>query len=111
MNIFDSCFVYIKEETFRNSDTRSCVVVKMCSIFVFLAFLWNVVTGIMIAQFLDKRGIPMNFRLLRYKVFGYVRKYKEFTIKETGSVGPLYMSFNISLAVFVFFFIFTLLLL
>ncbi|MBT4485359.1 MAG: hypothetical protein HOC71_16965 [Candidatus Latescibacteria bacterium] len=85
--------------------------VRTFSILVFLALAWNIITGVMIAMYLDKRGIPMNFRLLRYRVFGYAQKYKKLTIKETGSIGPLYISFNISLATFIFLFIFTLFLL
>ena len=93
------------------NEQRKSTVIRLFSILVFLALAWNVFSGIMIAQYLDKRGIPMNFRLLRYRVFGYAQKYKEFTIEETGRPGPLYMSFFVSLIVFVSLFFFTLILL
>ncbi len=49
-----------------------------------------VVFSIMIVHQLSRRGIKINFFLLRLYIIKYVHQYKQLTIKETGKPGPLY---------------------
>jgi hypothetical protein len=49
-----------------------------------------VVFSIMIVHQLTRRGVKINFFLLRLYVIKYIHQYKQLTLKETGRVGPLY---------------------
>lgn len=55
---------------------------------VFVAF--YVVFSMMIVHALSKRGVKINFLLLRLFLIEYISQYKEITMKETGKPGPLY---------------------
>jgi len=63
-----------------------------------LCVLWGVVDAILIAVALDKRGVRVNMLLFRLYCFRYLNQYKEVTLKETGSVGPLYHSYIASMS-------------
>jgi len=68
----------------------------MSTVFLFvaiLAALWGVVTFILIAAALEKRGIHVNMFLARLFFFRYLNQYKSATMSETGRVGPLYGSY------------------
>jgi len=41
-------------------------------------------------QQLSKRGVKINFVLLRLYLIKYISQYKQITLKETGKIGPLY---------------------
>jgi len=49
-----------------------------------------VIFSIMIVNEVSKRGIKINFFLLRLYIIKYIHQYKQLTKKETGKVGPLY---------------------
>lgn len=49
-----------------------------------------VVFSIMIVHQLSKRGIKINFFLLRLYIIKYIHQYRKTTIEETGKIGPLY---------------------
>lgn len=49
-----------------------------------------VIFSIMIVQELSKRGIKINFFLLRLYIIKYIHQYRKITKDETGKVGPLY---------------------
>ncbi len=49
-----------------------------------------VVFSMMIVHEVSKRGIKINFFLLRLYVIKYIHQYKQITRQETGKVGPLY---------------------
>jgi hypothetical protein len=49
-----------------------------------------VVFSIMIVHELSKRGVKINFILLRLYLIKYIHQYKQLTLKETGKIGPLY---------------------
>ena len=53
----------------------------------------GIVTSIMIASFLSKRGVRINYLFIRLFIFRYVRQYREITIEETGKPGPLFYWF------------------
>jgi hypothetical protein len=49
-----------------------------------------VVFSMMIVHEVSKRGVKINFFLLRLYIIKYIDQYKKLTRKETGKVGPLY---------------------
>ncbi len=49
-----------------------------------------VVFSIMIVNEVSKRGIKINYFLLRLYIIKYIHQYRQLTKKETGKVGPLY---------------------
>ena len=49
-----------------------------------------VVFSIMIVNEVSKRGIKINFFLLRLYIIKYIHQYRKITKEETGKVGPLY---------------------
>jgi len=55
---------------------------------VFVAF--YVVFSMMIVHELSKRGVKINFLLLRLFIIKYISQYKQITTDETGKPGPLY---------------------
>ena len=70
-----------------------------------LAVAWYVVTSIMICGALQKRGIKINYLMLRMLTIKYASQYKEITLKETGNVGPLFYHWIISINIALVFFI------
>ena len=58
-----------------------------------ICVLWGVASSVLIISFLSKRGIKINYLLLRIYIFKYVNQYRKITIEETGKVGPLFYSF------------------
>ncbi len=57
----------------------------------------NVTLSIMIAYQLEKRGIHVNFLLLRLFILKYLGQYREVTRKETGKTGRLFPAWIISI--------------
>ncbi len=55
--------------------------------------IWGTVAAVMIASFLDKRGVKTPFILFKFYLFRNQRLYKEFTLKESGKIGPLFYQF------------------
>jgi len=53
----------------------------------------GIAASMMIASFLSKRGVKINYLLLRLLIFGYVRQYRQVTIEESGKPGPLFYMF------------------
>ena len=49
-----------------------------------------VILSIMIVHELSKRGVKINFILLRLYIIKYIHEYKQLTLKEKGKIGPLY---------------------
>jgi hypothetical protein len=59
-----------------------------------LAFLIsNVIVSVNIVKKLIAEGEKADLRWLRFKAFGYAKKYKEITTKESGQPGMLYYLF------------------
>jgi len=61
---------------------------------ILIAICVSVVTFIVLAMMMvhevSKRGVKVNFLLIRLYIFKYMHQYKELTRKETGKVGPLF---------------------
>jgi len=49
-----------------------------------------VIFSMMIVRGLSKRGVKINFVLLRLYLIKYISQYKQVTLKESGKIGPLY---------------------
>jgi hypothetical protein len=65
----------------------------MANIFLALALVFVgvfVIFSIMIVNEVSKRGIKINFFLLRLYIIKYINQYRKLTIQETGKAGPLY---------------------
>lgn len=72
----------------------------MSYLFVALAILsalWGVVSSIVIASLLSKRGIKINFLFFRVLIFKYVHQYHQITKQENGKPGPWFYSYIISM--------------
>jgi hypothetical protein len=72
----------------------------MSDLFFVLAILgviWGVVSSIVIASFLSKRGIKINLLLFRILVLKYIHQYHSITRQENGKPGPWFYSYIISM--------------
>ena len=68
----------------------------MSTAFIVLALICvasGITAAMMIASFLSKRGVKINYLLFRLLIFGYVRQYREVTMEESGKPGPLFYMF------------------
>lgn len=58
-----------------------------------ISALWGVVSTLVIADALQKRGIKVNWILLRMMILKYIGQYRAATRSETGRTGPWFYSF------------------
>jgi len=71
----------------------------MSNYFLILAIvcvLCGVVSSIMITAFLSKRGIKINYFLIRIYIIKYTNQYRKITEEESGKAGPLFYSSVVS---------------
>ena len=54
---------------------------------------WGIVSSIVIAGALQKRGVKVNWIFLRVLIIKYVGQYRRITRAETGRTGPWFYSF------------------
>ena len=72
----------------------------MSELFFVLAILsagWGIVSSIVIASFLSKRGIKINLLFFRILVLKYIHQYHGITTQENGKPGPWFYSYIISM--------------
>jgi hypothetical protein len=66
---------------------------------------WAVTAAILIAADLQKRGVKVNFILLRLLIVKYLHEYSKLTREQSGRVGPLFYHYviplNIALILFI----------
>jgi uncharacterized oligopeptide transporter (OPT) family protein len=62
-----------------------------------LSVIWGIVSSIVIASFLSKRGININFIFFRVLVLKYIYQYHKITLQEHGKPGPWFYSYIISM--------------
>ncbi|MCI0498891.1 MAG: hypothetical protein L0Y36_04315 [Planctomycetales bacterium] len=62
-----------------------------------MSVLWGVVSFAGIVSFLSRRGIKINYLLIRILIFKYVHQYYRITREETGRPGPWFYSYMISM--------------
>jgi hypothetical protein len=60
------------------------------AILAFISVGLGIVFSMMIVQEVSKRGIKINFPLLKLFIIKYINQYQHLTREETGKVGPLY---------------------
>ena len=71
----------------------------MSTLFIVLALIGvacGIAAAMMITSFLSKRGVKINYVVLRLLIFGYVRQYRQVTMEESGKPGPLFYWFVVS---------------
>ena len=62
-------------------------IILIAAVFLVVTF---VVLAMMMTHEVSKRGVKINFLLLRLYIIKYMHQYKQLTKQETGRVGPLY---------------------
>jgi hypothetical protein len=60
------------------------------------AFLWNLASGIRIANALEKTNTAKSVLVLRYMPWRYLQEYQKLIISQTGQTGPLYYHYTFS---------------
>jgi len=58
---------------------------------------WGIVSSLVIADALHKRGVKVNWMFLRVLMIKYIGQYKAMTRAENGQAGPWYYSFIIAM--------------
>jgi len=69
------------------------------AVIAFAAVAYNVFTTIMIVKWLQDRGQTIHFVLIKALAPFYAQRYKKLTLEETGSVGPLFYHWMVSINV------------
>jgi len=59
--------------------------------------LWGVVSAVMIAEALRRRGINVSWIFLRVMILKYAKQYRDVTLKDTGRTGLLFYSYVIAM--------------
>jgi uncharacterized oligopeptide transporter (OPT) family protein len=62
-----------------------------------LSALWGVVSSLVIASYLSKRGIDINWIFFKVLIIKYVGQYQRITIQESGKPGAWYYSYILSM--------------
>jgi hypothetical protein len=62
-------------------------IILIAAVFLGVTF---VVLAMMMTHEVSKRGVKINFLLLRLYIIKYMHQYKQLTKQETGRVGPLF---------------------
>ena len=62
-----------------------------------LSALWGIVSSLVIASFLSKRGIKINYIFFKELMIKYIHQYRKITMQENGRPGPWFYSFVISM--------------
>ena len=62
-----------------------------------LSVIWGIVSSIVIASFLSKRGIEINLLFFRVLVLKYIHQYHKITTQENGKPGPWFYSYIMSM--------------
>jgi hypothetical protein len=63
-----------------------------------VSVLWGVVSAVLIAEALRKRGVKVNWVFLRFLILSkYLGQYRDITRQETGRSGPLFYSYVVAM--------------
>ena len=71
----------------------------MANVFLGLALVFVglfIILSIMIVHEVSKRGVKINYFLLRLYIIKYIHQYRKLTLEESGRIGPLYFPCIIS---------------
>ena len=66
-------------------------------ILAIISAICSIVISVMIASFLSKHGIKINYVLLRLYILKYIRQYRKLTVEENGKPGNLFYAFIVSI--------------
>jgi hypothetical protein len=66
-------------------------------ILAILSAVWGVASSIVIASFLSRRGIKINWLFFRILVLKYIHQYHQITRQENGKPGPWFYSYITSM--------------
>ena len=66
-------------------------------ILAILSALWGIASSLVIASFLSKRGVKINYPFFKVLMFKYIHQYRTITMQESGRPGPWYYSFVVSM--------------
>jgi len=66
-------------------------------VFAIISAVCGVISSIVIASLLSKRGIKINYPFIRVLIIKYVHQYRKITQQETGKPGPWFYSYVISM--------------
>ena len=72
----------------------------MSNILIVLAIVsvaYGIFTSIMIASFLSRHGIKINYLFFRVLVLKYIHQYRKLTTEENGKPGKWFYSFIVSM--------------
>jgi hypothetical protein len=58
---------------------------------------WGIISSILIASFLSKRGIKINLLFFRILVLKYIHQYHQITKQENGKPGPWFYAYIVSM--------------
>jgi hypothetical protein len=78
-------------------QSRTGVMSNILLVIAVLSVLWGVVSAIMMAEALRRRGIKVSWLFLRVMIFKYAKQYRDVTRKDTGRTGPLFYSYIIAM--------------
>ena len=59
-------------------------------VLILVCAVWAVTASLMIAAYLQKRGVWVRWLLLRVLVMDYIDEYRRLTLQETGRAGTLF---------------------
>jgi hypothetical protein len=58
---------------------------------------WGIVTTILIANYLSRKGVDVSYLFLRVLILKYLGQYRDMTLEENGKIGPLFYSYIIAM--------------
>ena len=64
---------------------------------VLIAGIWAVVSAMVMASYVSKKGEKVNWLFIRLLIIKYIRQYYEITLKEDGKPGPWFYSYIVSI--------------
>jgi len=72
----------------------------MSDLFLGLAILsvaWGIVSAMIVTVYLSRRGVKINYLLIRILIIKYIHQYHQITRQETGKPGPWFYSYVVSM--------------
>ena len=66
-------------------------------LFMAVAGFWGVFSAMMIVDYVSKKGVKINWILIKWHVIGYIGRYHDLTVKESGKPGFWFYSYIVSM--------------
>ena len=73
------------------------IMTTLIAILAVISVIWAVVSAIVIAAFLSRRGVKINYIFFKVLMIKYIHQYRKITAQESGRPGPWFYSFVISI--------------